>query len=180
MANAKEDTIIGLKTNCKRGYNLAEFWQESYKKSIVMLLKSWSTMTDTKLIIEMAWETVEHYTHYQTVDSGDIGIFSKIKDMIIPERTYTNKKGITKGTPEQHVPSHYTQEGAFIGRVSELGDKPISYKISLEITKQHFDFFIVGNTIEDCFALKPIKDVKIGDVKIKSVPKSVLKENVKK
>lgn len=179
-ANANEDSIIGLKTNCKRGYNLAEFWQVSYKKSILMLLKSWSTMTDTKLIIEMAWETVGHYSHYQMVDSEALGIFSRINNMVIPEKTYTTKKGITKTIPEEIVSSHYTQEGDYIGRVINLGEKPISYKISLEITKEHFNFFMVGNTIEECFTLKPHRQNKIGDVKLKSVPKSVLKENIKK
>jgi len=68
-----------------------------------------------------------------------------------------------------------------MGRVDTYGDKPISYKISLEITEQHFDFVRVGPTLEDCFELKPIQKLpELADVKMKSVPKSVLKESLKK
>jgi hypothetical protein len=171
---ANEDMIIGLKSNCKKGYAMAEFWQKSYEKSLVLTLKAWRLIEDIEQVNPIAWETVSHYSHYKTIDSERIGLYSKIEGMIIPEKTYTNKKGVTKTTPEEKVPSHYTQGGEYIGRVSTLGDKPISYKMELLITPHHFDFVRVGATLEECFELKQ-KLQGLAGVKTKKVPKSILK-----
>lgn len=154
------DMIIGLKSNVKRGFGLAEFWETTYKKTVPTLLKSWKTIVaesgDDKhpAVAEMAWETVRGFQHYQTVDSKDIGIFSTMMMMTIPAKTYKNKKGEEKTTPEQKVPAHYTRDGDYLGRVSALGEQPISYKMRLHISTYSFEFARVGNTIESCFQLK--------------------------
>lgn len=154
------DMIIGLKTNVKRGFGLAEFWEATYKKTVPNLLKSWKTIVaesgDDKhpAVAEMAWETVRGFHHFQTVDSKDIGVLSTIGMMTIPSKTYETKKGVVKTTPEQNIPSHYTRDGDYLGRVSALGEQPISYKMRLHITGNHFEFARVGNTIEECFQLK--------------------------
>jgi hypothetical protein len=171
------DMIIGLKSNVKRGFGLAEFWETSYKKTIPMLLESWKTICEVSgddkptTVMAMAWEVVHHYTHYQKVDSKDIGVFSTIGVMTIPAQTYKTKKGIEKTTPEQKIPAHYTRDGAYLGRVSALGEEPISYKMYLEITGNNFSFVRVGNTIEECFQL--IKDRPMSDeVKSKDISKA--------
>jgi hypothetical protein len=171
------DMIIGLKSNVKRGFGLAEFWETSYKKTIPMLLQSWETICDVSgndkptTVMAMAWEVVQHYTHYQTVDSKDIGVLSTIGMMTIPAKTYETKKGVVKTTPEQNIPSHYTRDGDYLGRVSALGEQPISYKMRLHITGNHFQFARVGNTIESCFQLMPnIKEG--GEFKSKDISKA--------
>jgi hypothetical protein len=155
-----DSLINGLKSNVARGFGIAEFWENTYKKkALPNLLKSWKAICaesgdDTHPIVEeMAWETVNAYTHYQRVDSEDIGLLSIIKMMVIPARTYKNKKGETKTTPEQQVPAHYTHDGDYIGRVSEEGEHPKNYQMNLQITKRHFEFSGVGKTLEDCFSL---------------------------
>ena len=154
------DMIIGLKTNVKRGFGLAEFWEATYKKTVPLLLQSWKTIVaesgDDKptTVIAMAWEVVHQYTHYQVVDSEKIGMLSHIEEMTIPAKTYKNKKGEVKTTPEQKVPAHYTYYGDYLGRVSALGEQPISYKMRVQITGIHFEFARVGNTLESCFQLK--------------------------
>ena len=154
MAQANENEINGLKANCKRGYTLAKFWGEAQEKTEKLLLQSWRLVEDLKALDKIAWETVGIYSRYKVIDSFRIGIVSNIDIMIIPEKTYTNKKGQTKTSPEERVPSHYTQGGVFLGRVSKLGEKPISYPIELEITPYHFDFVKVGDNLEDCFHIK--------------------------
>jgi hypothetical protein len=74
--------------------------------------------------------------------------------MTIPAKTYKNKKGEEKTTPEQKIPAHYTAGGAYLGRVSALGEAPISYKIDIQITPTHFEFVGLGKTLKDCFGLK--------------------------
>ena len=170
------ELIIGLKTNVKRGFGLAEFWETTYKKTVPNLLKSWKTIVaesgDDKhpAVAEMAWETVRGYNHFQTVDSKDIGVFSTIGVMTIPSKTYETKKGVVKTTPEEKVPSHYTRDGDFLGRVSALGEQPISYKMYLHISSRHFEFARVGNTIESCFQLK--EDFEEGEFKSKDISKA--------
>jgi hypothetical protein len=168
--------IIGLKSNVKRGFGLAEFWETTYKKTVPMLLKSWKTIVaesgdDKHPAVEaMAWETVRGYTHYQTVDSKDIGVFSTIGVMTIPAKTYETKKGVVKTSPEQKVLSHYTRDGVFLGRVSMMGQEPVSYKMCLHISSRHFEFARVGNTIESCFQLKA--DFEEGEFKSKDISKA--------
>jgi hypothetical protein len=65
-----------------------------------------------------------------------------------------------------------------MGRVSELGDKPISYKIGLLITQEHFHFVRVGATLEECFVLKDGNWDDAG-IKTKDVPLSILRANLK-
>jgi hypothetical protein len=149
-----DSLINGLKSNVARGFGIAEFWENTYKKkALPNLLKSWRMIDDGDAVSEMAWETVSSYTHYQKVDSEDIGLLSVIKMMVIPARTYKNKKGETKTTPEQQVPAHYTHDGDYIGRVSEEGEHPKNYQMYLQITKRHFEFSGVGKTLEECFSL---------------------------
>jgi len=176
---AQENLIIGLKTNCAKGYNLAEFLGKCYQKSLRLLLKSWKFIEDKEKVSELAWEAVGHCSYYQLIDSFRIGILSRIGTMIIPESTYTNKKGITKTIPEQIVPAHYTKQGTYIGRVTALGDKPISYKMYLEITPEHFKFLKLDYKLEDCFGIKN-EIWKDCNVKTKEAPKADIKEGVKK
>lgn len=174
------DMIIGLKSNVKRGFGLAEFWETTYKKTVPTLLKSWKAICDVSgddthpEVEEMVWETIKGYTHYQTVDSEKIGILSTIGEMTIPASTYKNKKGEVKTTPEQKVPAHYTYYGDYLGRVSALGNQPISYKMRVQITPIHFEFARVGNTLESCFQLKadlpPLEDS--GAFKSKDISKA--------
>ena len=171
---AQEGMINGLKSHVRKGYSLAEFWGTSYKKSLTIHLRAWKMIEDKEEVSKLAWETVGHYAHYLTIDSSRLGFFSKIGEMTIPEKTYTNKKGITKTTPQQIIPAHYTNEGHYIGRVSMLGNEPISYRMELQITPQHFDFIEVGETLESSFQLK--NGVWNGcDVKMKKAPKAELK-----
>jgi hypothetical protein len=177
------DMIIGLKSNVKRGFGLAEFWETSYKKTIPMLLQSWKLMEvedgamESNLFLKieaMAWEVVQHYTHYQTVESKDIGVLSTIGTMTIPSKTYETKKGVVKTSPEQKVPAHYTRDGDFLGRVSALGEQPISYKMRLHITPQHFLFGGICDVynIEGNFHLKSIAPQELGEVKTKDISKA--------
>jgi hypothetical protein len=160
MAQANESLIGGLKSSVKRGYNLAEFWEGAYNKALSNLLKSWNAIVaesgDDKhpVVAEMVWDTVRHYTHYTAIQSKDISVFSKIGVMTIPAKTYKNKKGEEKTTPEQKIPAHYTQGGEYINRVSVLGEAPVSYVMELQITPTHFEFIGVGRTLRDCFGLK--------------------------
>jgi hypothetical protein len=177
------DMIIGLKSSVKRGFGLAEFWETSYKKTIPMLLQSWKLMEyedgvmesnlDTK-IEAMAWEVLQHYTHYKKVDSKDIGVFSTIGVMTIPAQTYETKKGVVKTTTEQKIPAHYTRDGAYLGRVSALGKEPTSYKMYLHITPQHFLFGGICdvNNIEGNFHLKSRAPQELGEVKSKDISKA--------
>ena len=153
---ANEDMIIGLKSNCKKGYAIAEFWERTYDRALLNLLKSWRMIDDKEAVAEMAWSTVSAYTHYTAIQSKDIGIYSEIRDMIIPERTYTTKKGEVKTKPEEKVPAHYTKDGDYLNRVSVLGAEPISYVMELQITRTHFEFSEVGRTLRDCFKLKEL------------------------
>jgi hypothetical protein len=169
-----QEMINGLKMHVKKGYSRAEFWGDSYMKSLVLHLKSWKMIENKEEVAKLAWETVGHYAHYRAIESSRLGFLSKIGEMIIPEKTYTNKKGITKTTPEQVVPAHYTHDGRYIGRVAILGEKPISYPMQLQITPEHFDFIEVGETLEGCFQLKD----KVWDgcnVKVKDASKADLK-----
>jgi hypothetical protein len=187
------DMIIGLKSSVKRGFGLAEFWETSYKKTIPMLLQSWKLMEvedgamESNLFLKieaMAWEVVQHYPHYKKVDSKDIGVFSTIGVKTIPAQTYETKKGVVKTTPEQKIPAHYTRGGDYLGRVSELGEKPISYKMYLHITPQHFvfgnitpqHFLFEGicdvNNIEGNFHLKSRAPQELGEVKSKDISKA--------
>jgi hypothetical protein len=174
------DMIIGLKSNVKRGFGLAEFWETSYKKTIPMLLQSWKLievedeLAKNLLLRPMAWEVVQHYPHYKKVESKDIGVFSTIGVMTIPAQTYETKKGVVKTTPEQKIPAHYTRGGGNLGRVSELGDHPISYKMYLHITPQHFVFGGICdvNNIEGNFHLKSIAPQELGEVKTKDISKA--------
>jgi hypothetical protein len=169
-----DSLINGLKSNVARGFGIAEFWENTYKKkALPNLLKSWRMIDDGDAVSEMAWETVNAYTHYQKVDSEDIGIYSKIKMMVIPARTYKNKKGEEKTTAEQQVPAHYTHDGDYIGRVSDLGDERISYKMYIQITKRHFEFWRVGETLEDCFWVRDKDEFeKDGEFKTKDITKA--------
>jgi hypothetical protein len=146
-----ENDIIGLKTNVKRGFSLADYWCSTYKKAEATIFKSWAHITDMEALEPLVWEVAGFYSHYKEVDSSIIGWHSKIRDMIIPAKTYTNKKGETKITPEQRVPAHYTVGGKYLGRVSDLGDEPITYPIELRICKRYYKFIGLGSTIEACF-----------------------------
>jgi len=172
-----EETIIGLKTNCKKGFSLAEFWLNTYNKAHKNLLKSWKLIDDIDAIAPIAWDTVMAFTHYQTVESEDIGIMSVIKDMVIPEKTYKNKKGETKTKAEEHIPAHYTKDGQYLGRVSLLGEEPISYTIKLRITPTRFNFTNVGDTLESCFELKSKEEFEEGEIKTKDITKTQRKAN---
>ena len=175
-----QDDMIGIKANCAKGYRLADFWADVSNKSVKLLLKSWKFIEDKEKVSELAWQAVGHYSHYQLIDSFRIGVLSHIGTMIIPESTYTNKKGITKTIPEQIVPAHYTKEGTYIGRVERLGDKPLSYPMHLEITPEHFEFLKLDDyKLEDCFTIKN-KVWKDCNVKTKEAPKASIKEGVKK
>jgi len=165
-----EQQLMAVKSNCAKGYSLASHWSSCYEKSIRLLLESWKLMEHDDVEI-LFWDAVEITPVYKTVDSSVMGIYSVIGLMVIPEKTYTNKKGITKTTPLESVPSHYTQDGEFIGRVSVLGEKPISYPMGLRITSKQFKFVKVGTTLEDCVELKEV--VEPGEVK--RVPNAVLK-----
>jgi hypothetical protein len=184
------EMIIGLKSNVKRGFGLAEFWETSYKKTIPMLLKSWKLMEvedgamESNLFLKieaMAWEVVQHYTHYKTVESKDIGVFSTIGTMTIPAKTYKTKKGVEKTTPEQNIPAHYTRDGDYLGRVSALGEQPISYQMRLHITPRHFLFGGICdvNNIQQNFHLKLKGDQEPGEVKSKDISKAERKANKK-
>lgn len=153
------ETIIGLKTNCARGYSLADFWMNTHKRARERLVKTWSMIDDSRAIEPIIWEEVDAYVQYKVIDSGAIGIYSTIKDMIIPAKDYITKKGVAKHKPEERIPSHYDQNGKFLGRVSTLGDKPISYQMKEHITPTHFKVkaSLKGvTTLEDCFEVKSI------------------------
>lgn len=115
---------------------------------------------DMEPVKEMAWKAVTRYRQYHptAVDSSVVGKVSIIRDMIIPEKTYKNKKGEVKTTPEQRIPAHYTENDTYLGRVSDLGESPITYKIYLQITSKHFRFARVGKCLKDCFELKETFD----------------------
>jgi hypothetical protein len=153
MANS--DLVIGLKTNVARGFGLADMWRDNYNAVAAMLLDAWSHIEDPAVCEEQAWKIVDMTSHYQEINSALIGEFSIIKDMVIPAKTYTNKKGITKTKPEERVPAHYTHKDTYLGRVSSLGDKPIGYSINILITPEHFEFVGPNKTIARCFRLKP-------------------------
>jgi hypothetical protein len=182
------DMIIGLKSNVKRGFGLAEFWETSYKKTIPMLLKSWKLMevdgcVEANLLSKieaMAWEVVQHYTHYKKVESKDIGVFSTIGVMTIPANTYKTKKGVEKTTPEQKIPAHYTRDGDYLGRVSALGEQPISYQMYLHITPRHFLFGGISdvNNIQQNFHLKA-DAMLVSEFKSKDISKAERKSNKK-
>jgi hypothetical protein len=154
------DLVIGLKTNCSRGYSLANYWQETYEKTLTTLVKSWSVVEDTSLIEPLIWETLNSGPRISTViNSSSIGVYSTIRDMIIEARDYTTKKGVVKHKPEERIPSHYATNGKFLGRVSALGDKPISFEMKLGITDDHFKVKanLKGITVfADCFEVKPL------------------------
>lgn len=162
-----EDTIIGLKTNVKRGFSLAEFWETSYGGVLKTTLTSWKMMEDAGLpmepIIPLVWAEATRIRRYREVESSTIGLMSKIGEMVIPAKTYTTKKGVEKTTPEQRVPAHYSQGGKYLGRVSDLGTEPISYRIDLQITPKHFKFIGIGETIEGCFELKTLEELATAD-----------------
>ena len=183
MNPSVESTIIGLKSNVARGFSIAEFWEKTYKQTVSNLFKSWKTIVaesgddNHPAVEEMAWETISAFKHYQTIDSEDIGLLSVIKMMTIPARTYKNKKGETKTTPEQQVPAHYTHDGDYIGRVSDEGDHPKNYQMKLQITKRHFEFSGVGETLEECFSFKSRGDYdEEGEYATKDITKAERKE----
>lgn len=154
-----ESTINGLKYNVKVGFNKAEQWNASYNKALKNLLKSWKEIedyidSDEPIVEPMAWETVQDHPHWKVIDSEVLDMYSKIGVLVIAEKTYTTKKGITKTTPEQTVPAHYTQKGQYLGRVSDMGTEPVVYPIAISITPRHFKYVGVGKTLEDCFELK--------------------------
>jgi hypothetical protein len=169
-----DETIFGLKANVKRGFSLADFWMGSYKETIALTLQSWKMIEDAGLdmapVVEMAWLAVQQFKHYREVDSAAIGKMSVIRDMVIPAKTYTTKKGVEKTKPEERVPSHFTAGGTYLGRVSALGAEPISYRIELQITPAHFKFVCVNTTLAGCFLLKADADVG-ADVAHKDLPR---------
>lgn len=157
-----KQTIIGLKTNCARGFGLAEFWQSTYEGTIKTCLASWKMMQEAGVTVpaDLLWAEVGRFKHYKTVCSSVLGNDHKtvIRDMIIPANTYTTKKGVEKTTPEQRVPAHYTQSGQYLGRVSALGAEPTFYQVRIEITPAHFKVVTgfrgvtqIGATLEECF-----------------------------
>lgn len=173
-----ENDIIGLKTNVKRGFSLADYWCSTYKKAEATIFKSWAHITDMEALEPLVWEVAGFYSHYKQVDSSLIGHYSTIKDMVIPAKTYTNKKGQTKTTPEERVPSHYSHYGGtYLGRVSDLGEEPISYPIELCISKRYFKFVGLGSTIEECFEALETEDKAYSHFlpQSKDVPKAQLK-----
>ena len=153
-----ESTIAGLKYNVKSGFNQAREWKATYDKSLKNLLKSWRMIDDEDEVAEMAWETVQDHYHWMQIDSEDIDVYSTIGELVVPEKTYTTKKGVEKTKPEERVPAHFTQKGQYLGRVSEMGAEPIVYPLVNTITPRHFDFNGVGKTLEDCFVLKEKDD----------------------
>lgn len=153
-----ESTIAGLKYNVKSGFNQAREWKATYDKSLKNLLKSWRMIDDEDEVAEMAWETVQDHYHWMQIDSEDIDVYSTIGELVVPEKTYTTKKGVEKTKPEERVPAHFTQKGQYLGRVSEMGAEPIVYPLVITITPRHFDFNGVGKTLEDCFVLKEKDD----------------------
>ena len=134
---ASTDLVIGLKSNIKRGFGLANHWRDNYAEAVDMLVKSWSCIEGdaTSMIEPMAWKVVETYPFFIHYKERSI-----IKDMVIPANTYTNKKGITKTKPEERVPAHYTQDDMYIGRVSIMGEEPILYKVKARITRDNCVF----------------------------------------
>ena len=145
-----EQLIIGLKSNVKRGFSIADMWRDNYVDVVKMLVESWKHIEDKSIIEPMAWKVVETYPFH--IDYKERSI---IKDMIIPAKTYTNKKGITKTKPEEKVPAHYTKEGEkYLGRVSSLGEEPITYKVKARITRDNCVFVGGGETITDYFKQK--------------------------
>ena len=153
-----EETIIALKANIKRGFALADFWEGAYMDTLKLTLASWKMLetagADMDAVEEMAWAAVQRFSHYSSTTSTTIDHVSVIRDMVIPSTTYTTRKGVEKTKPEERIPSHYTQSGQFLGRVSALGEHPIPYEINLLITPTHFKFVGVATTLEGCFALK--------------------------
>ncbi len=99
------------------------------------------------------WDTVSRSLYYKDIDSSDIGVFSVIRDMYIPGRTYITKRGQVKTSIDSWVPAHYTLNGTYIGRVSDFGESPVAYPLKLLITPRHFKNVGVGETVEDCFEL---------------------------
>ena len=142
--------INGLKSNVKRGFGIADMWRDNYVDAVEMLVESWKHIEDKSIIEPMAWKVVETYPFFIQYKEHSI-----IKDMVIPAKTYTNKKGITKTKPEEKVPAHYTKGNEkYLGRVSNLGEQPITYKVKARITRDNCVFVEGGDSITNYFQKK--------------------------
>ena len=73
---------------------------------------------------EHIWGYFTTFSTMKKMDSHILGEFTRIDD-------YTTKKGRT-------FKAHFTKYGNYIGAVSKLGDKPISYKGNFEIVRDKF------------------------------------------
>ena len=182
MANREIERLttqsIALKSNCARGFAQAEAWQAIYTQTIAQTLKAWRRIPDLADVEPLAWEAATTFTHYKSCMSDLLGVYSTIRDMVIPAQTYTNKKGITKTIPEQRIPSHYSESGDFIGRVSTLGPEPRPYPIRISITTKTCKFVKVGFSVADCFEVLSCEEYEAmeGDEpKVKSATKEELK-----
>ena len=116
---AQNDSLVGgLKYQVARQRDMKENYAQKcdkLEKQMVALFRLLVATPDGRTVVEPQLRAfVATHNVWAVCESSCFGILTHIAP-------YENKKGKT------HL-AHYTQNGNYLGTVSSLGDKPISYK----------------------------------------------------
>ena len=120
---------IGLKTEIKRQVGLKKWEENVGNYTQTHLVNAWKKMLAAGMedeVKEMIWDYCLKTPDiiWMKVNSKIFGIYSTIGE-------YENKKG-------HKSLAHFTIHGHYIGSVSKLGDKPISYEGYFHLCKANF------------------------------------------
>lgn len=169
-----ESLVGGLKKGVARGYGLADHYQHKSKVLEVMLVKSWVATDDTKVVEKMAWEYVGMFQTFGKIASSVLGTTSEIRSKL-KQKAYTNKKGVKH--EDKWEDAHFTSDGTFLGWVSVLGDKPVSYSMDIQITRKNFAFVHNKDAkcVADFFSSEGIEVIDTEGVKVRDCAKNAYK-----
>lgn len=128
-ANNNVNVVVGLKTEVKRQVGFKHYEENVGNYNQKCMVDAWKCLYAVGVREELKYLIWEHIsTEYGKVwfqcMSAEVGAMSVIKP-------YTNEKGKTHQ-------AHFSANDKYIGSVSKLGDKPISYEGNFLIHKNTF------------------------------------------
>lgn len=130
--SSNDNEVIGLKTQVKRQVGLKNYETQVGNHNRKCMVDAWKCMYNVGIrneLIELIWRHISDENGFGNVwfscMSADVGLMSVIKP-------YTNKKGQTQ-------PAHFSINDKYIGSVSKLGNKPISYEGHFLVKRETFN-----------------------------------------
>jgi hypothetical protein len=130
-ANNNVNVVVGLKTEVKRQVGMKKYEEKVGDYNQKCMVDAWKCLYAVGIrdeLVNLIWGHISDQTGYGRVwfkcMSAEVGIRSVIKP-------YTNDKGITHQ-------AHFSANDKYIGSVSKLGDRPISYDGNFLVNQRDF------------------------------------------